>query len=157
MKSLNTTQTAARASAFAVIALAVAGCVTPPTYGPIGHVQNQYGYRDNANADGSHRILVVAASAPMAHDFWDRRAAEICGSTTFEKNIFRAQRPVVTTTGYAVNAMNPAYGASYQQDTYGDFIMEGYVRCTDALAPAADAAPVEASVTSEQAPAAITP
>jgi len=157
VNSLITTQTATRASAFAVCALAVAGCVTPPTYGPIGQFQNQYGYRDNANADGSHRILVVAASSPMAHEFWDRRAAEICGSTTFEKNIFRAQRPVVTTTGYAPNAFNPAYGASYQQDTYGDFIMEGYVRCTDAQAPAADAAPAEALATPEQAPAATTP
>lgn len=146
MRSLVTTPTAARASVFAVIALAVAGCVTPPSYGPIGHVRNQYGYSDNPNADGSYRILVVAASAPMAHEFWDRRAAEICGSTTFEKNIFRAQRPIVTTTGYAPNAFNPAYGATYQQDTYGDFIMEGYLRCTDAHASAAADAPVEQAV-----------
>lgn len=155
MRSSVTTRTAARASAFAVIALAVAGCVTPPTYGPIGHVQNQYGYRDNENADGSHRILVVAASSPMAHEFWDRRAAEICGSTNYEKNIFRAQRPVVTTTGYAANPYGG--GASYQQDTYGDFIMEGYLRCNDAQTPAADAAPAEALATPEQTPAVATP
>ena len=149
MRSPVKTRATAGASALAVVALGLVGCVTPPTYGPIGHVQNQYGYRDNPNADGSHRILVVAASSPMAHEFWDRRAAEICGGTTFEKNIFRAQRPVVTTTGYASNAFNPAYGASYQQDAYGDFIMEGYLRCTDAQSPAADAdaAPTEQLVT----------
>ena len=155
MRSLITTRTAARASAFAVIALAVAGCVTPPSYGPIGHVQNQYGYSDNQNADGSYRILVVAASPPMAHEFWDRRAAEICGSTTFEKNIFRAQRPVVTTAGYAANPYGG--GATYQQDMYGDFIMEGYLRCTGAQSPTTDAAPTEAPAIAEQTPTATTP
>jgi hypothetical protein len=154
VRNFRSTQTA-RASACAVIALALVGCVTPPTYGPIGHVQNQYGYRDNVNADGSHRILVVAASAPMAHEFWDRRAAEICGSTTFEKNIFRAQRPIVQVSGYVSNGYGG--GGSYTQDAYGDFMMEGYLRCTDAQASAADAAPAEAQATSEQAPAATTP
>lgn len=123
---------AARVCVLAV-ALGVAGCVTPPTYGPIGHVENQYGYRDSENADGSHTILVIAASAPMAHEFWDRRAAEICGGGPLQKNIFRAQRPIVTTTGYAANPYGG--GASYTQDMYGDFIMEGYLRCEAAPAP----------------------
>jgi hypothetical protein len=139
---------AARASAFA-FALLLAGCVTPPSYGPIGHVENQYGYRDSQNADGSHTILVVASSAPMAHEFWDRRAAEICGGTTFDKNIFRAQRPVVTTTGYASNGMGG--GGTYQQDMYGDFIMEGYLRCEAAMPVAADESGAE------QQPAPVTP
>lgn len=132
---------AARASMFAVAALALVGCVTPPAYGPIGHVQNQYGYRDRPNDDGSHNILVIAASAPMAQEFWDRRAVELCAGGAYEKNIFRAQRPVITTTGYASNGMGG--GGTYQQDMYGDFIMEGYLRCTD---PPAEAA-------AEQAPA----
>lgn len=131
--------TAARICASAV-ALALVGCVTPPTYGPIGHVENQYGYRDSQNADGSHTILVVAASSPMAHEFWDRRAAEICGSATFDKNIFRAQRPIVQVSGYVSNGYGG--GGSYTQDAYGDFIMEGYLRC-EAPAPTADAAPAE--------------
>jgi hypothetical protein len=138
MQGLNL-PTAARVSAFAVV-LGLVGCVTPPTYGPIGHVENQYGYRDSQNADGSHTILVVAASPPMAHEFWDRRAAEICGSTTFDKNIFRAQRPIVQVSGYVSNGYGG--GGSYTQDAYGDFIMEGYLRC-EAAAASADAAPAE--------------
>lgn len=138
---------AGRASVLAVAALALAGCVTPPAYGPIGHVANQYGYRDRANDDGSHTILVVGASAPMAQEYWDRRAVEICGGGAYEKNIFRAQRPVITTTGYASNGMGG--GGTYQQDMYGDFIMEGYLRCTDPpVTPvAADQAPAEPAAT----------
>lgn len=146
-------QTAARATAFAIV-LILTGCVTPPAYGPIGHVENQYGYRDNANADGSHTILVVAATPPMAHEFWDRRAAEICGATVFHKNIFRAQRPTIQAQGYAVSALNPV---NYTNDVYGDFIMEGYLRCQSAPEPpnqTADA-PVESSP--ESAPASTTP
>lgn len=143
MSTSKQNRTAARASVLAAAALALAGCVTPPSYGPIGHVQNQYGYRDRQNPDGSHVILVVAGSAPQAQEFWDRRATEICGSPNFEKNIFRAQRPIITTTGYAPNALNPAYGASYTQDSYGDFLIEGYLHCEGEAASAADAAPAE--------------
>lgn len=143
MSTHSPNRTEARASVLAVAALALAGCVTPPTYGPIGDVPNQYGYRDRQNPDGSHVILVVAGSAPQAQEFWDRRATEICGSADFEKNIFRAQRPIITTTGDAPNALNPAYGASYTPDSYGDFLMEGYLHCPSEAAPAADTAPVE--------------
>jgi hypothetical protein len=138
---------AVRMSALAVTAFALASCVTPPSYGPIGHVKNQYGYRDSENADGSHTILVVAASAPMAHEFWDRRAAEICAGAEVQKNIFRAQRPVVTTTGYASNGMGG--GGTYQQDTYGDFFLEGYLRCGVATAAVSDEAPGERAAAAE--------
>lgn len=141
--------TAVRAGAL-VVALALSGCVTPPAYGPIGHVQNQYGYRESQNADGSFTILVVAASAPMAHEFWDRRAAEICGAATVQKNIFRAQRPVITTTGYASNGMGG--GGTYQQDMYGDFIMEGYLRCSNAAPSEMSAAPEASLVQSSPTP-----
>ncbi len=117
---------AARVSALAVV-LASAGCITPVTYGPLGVNNRAFGYRDNPNPDGSHTIFVAADSATSAHTFWDQRAREICGSTAYEKNIFRAQRPVVTTTGYAANPYGG--GSSYQQDVYGSFLLEGYLRC----------------------------
>jgi len=143
---------AARIGALAVTAFALSGCVTPPTYGPIGSADNQYGYRDRQNPDGSHTILVVAAGAAQAHEFWDRRAEEICGSASYDKNIFRAEIPVVTTTGYASNGYS---GGSYVQDVYGAFTMEGLLRCTDASAPSGtDAAPEAApSPEAETAPA----
>jgi len=122
---------------------ALAGCVTN-VYGPISE-RSQFGYADTRNADGSYTVRVVAASPVQAHEYWDRRAAELCGSTTFRKNIFRAEIPVVTTSGYAVNAYNPAYGSSYQQDVYGALIMEGYLHC-EAAAAEPTAAPAETVV-----------
>jgi len=121
--------TAARASALAAV-LGLAACITPATYGPLGASNSPFGYRDHPNADGSHTIFIVADSAPSAHAFWDQRAQEICGGTAYQKNIFRAQRPVITTTGYAANPYGG--GGSYQQDTYGSFLLEGYLRCEPA-------------------------
>jgi hypothetical protein len=133
----------------AAAVLAAAGCATPIVYGPIG--QNGYGYSDRQNPDGSYTVLVVASSPQQAHEFWDRRAAELCGGVEVHKNIFRAEIPVVTTTGYASNPYNPAYGGSYSQDVYGALQMEGYLRCGAVAAdPAAgddEPAPEEAVVT----------
>jgi hypothetical protein len=85
----------------------------------------------------------------MAHEFWDRRAAEICGSTTFDKNIFRAQRPIVQVSGYVSNGYGG--GGSYTQDAYGDFIMEGYLRCEGEMSP--EAASTNTAPAEELAPA----
>lgn len=133
------------------VCLVLAGCATPVVYGPIG--PSAFGYRDRQNPDGSHTILVVAPSAVMAHQFWDQRAAELCGSTDYRKNIFRADIPVVTTTGYAPG------GIAYTQDAYGAPHLEGYLQCNSpaeaATAPAADAAAqaAEAPAEGEAAPA----
>jgi hypothetical protein len=137
------------------ICVALAGCATPVVYGPIG--TSAFGYRDRQNPDGSHTILVVAPSATVAHQFWDQRAAELCGGAEYRKNIFRAEIPVVTTTGYAPNAYNPAYGASYTQQVYGALQLEGYLHCAaanSAEAPAADGVVSEAEgpATSEATP-----
>ena len=124
-----------RTGALAIAALALAGCMTI-AYGPIDAPKSSgFGYRDHPNNDGSHTILVVGSTSEQAYEFWDRRANELCGGPHFQRNIFRAQRPVVTTYGYASNPMNPAMGGSYSQDAYGGFFLEGYVRC-DAEAPA---------------------
>lgn len=124
--------------AIAAAALVLAGCATPAAYGPLGP-DAPYGFSDHPNADGSHTILVVADSAPNAQAFWDQRATEICGSAAFQKNIFRAQRPVETTTGYTTGPYGG--GNSYQEDQYGAFYLEGYLRCAggrDATAAPAD-------------------
>ena len=126
-------QAAARACALAAGVFALSACATPATYGPLGADSQPFGYRDHPNADGSHTILIVADSAPSAHAFWDQRAQEICGDTAYQKNIFRAQRPVVSTTGYAVNPYGG--GGSYQQDVYGSFVLEGYLRCEAVVVP----------------------
>lgn len=119
-------------------ACALAACVTAPVYGPLA--ESAFGYRDQRNADGSYTVLVVAPNGAMAHEFWDRRAGELCGGATYRKNIFRAEIPVVSQSGYAVNPYNPSYGGSYTVDAYGALQLEGYLHCAptaaDAVAPA---------------------
>lgn len=131
-----------RTGALAAMGLALLGCATPITYGPIGGDNGAFGYSDARNADGSYTVRVVSSSAPQAHEFWDRRAAELCGGPNFRKNIFRAEIPVVSYTGYATGANG--YGGSYTEDRYGGFILEGYLHCEagkEAVEPAAASAP----------------
>ncbi|KAF0179894.1 MAG: hypothetical protein IV086_11975 [Hyphomonadaceae bacterium] len=143
---------AARAAGAALVGLALAACATPPpVYRPIGP-KTALGYRDTPNADGSHTVLVVALTAATAHEFWDRRAHELCGET-FHKNIFRAEVPVVTVHGYASNGYS---GGSYAVDQYGLLHLEGYLRCETAAAtaePAVSAPPEIPAVTIAETPA----
>jgi hypothetical protein len=144
----------ATARALAVLAglCTVAACVTAQ-YGPIGTKGSPFGYSDMRNTDGSYTIRVVAMQATQAHEYWDRRAAELCGNANYRKNIFRAEIPVVTTTGYAANPYNPGYGGSYTQDAYGALIMEGYLHCdAEAAAPAQPASEAAATPAEEAAP-----
>lgn len=119
------------------------GCVTP-TYGPIGAENSGFGYSDMRNADGSHTIRVVAMSSVQAHEFWDRRANELCGGPNYRKNIFRAEIPVVSYTGYATGP-NGYGGGSYTQDQYGALVMEGYLHCEAPAATAEAEAPAPAA------------
>lgn len=129
---------ALRTCALMFSAIALVACATPVVYGPMAE-NNGYGYSDLRNADGSHTIRVVATNAQQAHEFWDRRAAEICGGTSYRKNIFRAHIPVVTQHGYATGPNG--YGGSYAQDVYGALVMEGYLHCQPTSAAEAQSAP----------------
>lgn len=113
------------------------------TYGPIG--ERGYGYSEVRNADGGYTVRVVAMSPAQAHEYWDRRAAELCGGADFRKNIFRAEIPVFSYTGYASGANG--YGGSYTEDRYGPLILEGYLYC------AADTQAGEPEQRPEEAPA----
>jgi hypothetical protein len=113
-------------AALALGAVVLHGCTTP-VYGPISAENGGLGYRDMRNSDGSHTIRVVARTPAQAHEYWDRRAVELCGGPTYRKNIFRAEIPVVTQSGYATGANG--YGGAYTQDVYGALVMEGYLRC----------------------------
>jgi hypothetical protein len=122
----------ARAWPLALAGLALAGCVTPPVYGAINAENAGYGYRDARNADGSYTVLAVANTPTLAHEFWDRRAHELCGGSNFRKNIFRAEIPVVLYSGYASNGYS---GGSYTEHRYGAFFLEGYLHCAAAVSP----------------------
>jgi hypothetical protein len=138
----------ARIGAVVVAAAVLAGCAMTPEYGPIGQA-GPWGYSDLQNPDGSYTVRVVALTSTMAHEYWDRRAAELCGGTNFQKNIFRAEIPVVTQTGYVTGPNG--YGGSYTQDAYGSLIMEGYLHC--GANAESTAAPAEGTV----APPEVTP
>jgi hypothetical protein len=143
--------------ALAVAGLALTGCVTPPAYGPIGP-ESRYGYRDTRNADGSYTVRVVTNNAGLAHTFWDRRAQELCGGPDFDKNIFRAEIPVVTYSGTATGPSG--YTGYYTADQYGDLILEGYLRCKSdatAPAPAPEGAPPQAAPPPQETPRGNTP
>lgn len=142
---------AARAIALAVGVSVLAGCMTPVEYGPIGGENGGFGYSDTRNADGSYTIRVVLPYAAQSHEFWDRRATELCGGPNYRKIIYRAHIPVVTTTGYAAGPNG--YGSSYTQDVYGAPVLEGYARCNEAPTEAAAGAVTEAAPAEAAAPA----
>lgn len=126
----------------ALASLILAACAAPVVYGPIGAEKSGgFGYRDARNPDGSYTVLVVAPTPDLAHQFWDTRAAEICGGTHYRKNLFRADIPIVQYRGYASNGYT---GGSYTVDQYGALQLEGYLRCnSDGDAPLPDAPPAD--------------
>lgn len=91
-----------------------------------------FGYSDSQNPNGTHMIRVyLPATIPdpkLARQYWDRRAAEICGHSNYRGNIYAAMRQTF---------VNPGYGAQL-----GNYIMEGTLDCA---AKAAEAAPPPAA------------
>jgi hypothetical protein len=71
----------------------LAACVAMD-YGPMNN-ERPYGYSETKRPDGSYIVRVVHPDAALALKFWDQRAAELCGSTQYVKNIYSATRPTV--------------------------------------------------------------
>jgi len=112
----------------ALLAGLLTACVSLE-YGPMGP-DRPYGYKETKREDGSYVLLIQHPDGKKAYEFWDRRAAELCGSKIYEKNIFRAIRPTIAVPGYSATPGMP--------------ILEGYLTCGSA-APAATPAPATAS------------
>jgi hypothetical protein len=87
-----------------------------------------FGYSDAPNPDGTHMIRVYLPSnipdSKLVRQYWDRRAAEICGNTDYRGNIYAATRPAF---------VNPGYGAPQP----GNYLMEGTLDCRAKTADAA--------------------
>lgn len=118
-------------SLFALLALM--GCKTIE-YGPLnGDVHPRYGYDEKPKAPGEYVLKIVADfnRPEMILSMWDRRAQELCGAS-YEKTLFRAERPTLT---YGHDGANP-----------GSPILEGFLKCG-----AAAAAPESPPATSEPA------
>jgi hypothetical protein len=87
-----------------------AGCATIE-YGPLGGKQTaRYSYREEL-VSGTRYVLSIwgPQNAEMAvmQSMWDRRARELCGGSTFTKNVFRAERPTVHYSAYGGSAGAP--------------------------------------------------
>ncbi|HEX4711665.1 hypothetical protein [Phenylobacterium sp.] len=110
------------------MALTLQACATPEpaAYGPIGEAV-RYGYKDRANPDGGHTVLVVLPpQSPLAEAraYWDRRAGELCPGGVSKRIVFRSERNEV---------MSPApyvqYGAGIGTRMTTAYELEGYVYC----------------------------
>jgi hypothetical protein len=134
-------------------ALLMCACATPIVYGPIDGSKTGFGYSDQTNADGGYTVRVVASSPAQAHEFLDRRAAELCHSSYFRKNIFSAQMAVEQYSGYASGPNG--YGGSYTSYRYGAPVLQAYVYCDAATSETAppvvtdQPAPAESAATSQ--------
>jgi hypothetical protein len=115
-------------------AIVCTGCITPVTYGPIGGENHAtYGYTDRRSHDGHAILLVIVpaySNSATAHEFWDRRAREICESRDYTRNIFRAER---------ATQLYDYYGGRP-----GDYFLEGYVICTPEETPQKSASEISA-------------
>lgn len=81
------------------IMLTLSACASTLEYGPISSDQ-AYGYAETKREDGSYILRIVHPSGDVAMSYWDRRAAELCGSTAYEKNIYTAIRPTMHYSNY---------------------------------------------------------
>jgi hypothetical protein len=111
------------ASAFLV------GCATTQAdyYKPISE-SGRYGYSERLSDDGNYVLTVTVPTGGEANrlpfEIWDRRAAVLCGGTTFEKNVYKASRETVNAPGaYVYGGVGMGGGRA------GAFTVEGQLTC----------------------------
>jgi hypothetical protein len=100
-------------ASLAAASLLLSGCVAAAVYGPIAPDQ-PFGYSERQREDGTYILSAVHPDSEQAMAYWDKRAAELCGSSDYVKNIYRAVRPTM---------MGP-YGG-----TPGVAVFEGTLTC----------------------------
>jgi hypothetical protein len=108
--------------------LLLGGCAHQAAYARIDEADKVfYGFTDTLNPDGGYTIRVLlppwTEDPRTAFDFWERRAAELCGEADYRKHVHTARRQMIHNPGYTPVA--------------GDYVLEGYAYCN---APAAAAA-----------------
>lgn len=130
---------ALRAGVLVLIAsVALSACATPLTYGPVSETKPKrtFGYSETRASDGRYTVRVLLpehGTSTMAFEWWERRAAELCGPAKYQKTIWRAERPTVHYDHYGGRP--------------GGYVLEGYVTCeaapeTEPVAPS-ELAPTE--------------
>lgn len=124
---------ALKATGGVLLFLSLTACVSHD-YARIDPATRTYfGYSDSQNPDGTHMIRVyLPATIPdpkLARQYWDRRAAEICGHSDYKGNIYAAIRQTF---------VNPGYSAQP-----GNYMMEGTLDCGSETTKAVPAAPAD--------------
>jgi hypothetical protein len=104
--------------------VALSGCAINTEYKAAD--DKGFGFQERLLEDGRFVLIirhpaVGKEAAATARSYFDRRAAELCAGKSFEKNIFRAERPTIRTDSYGSAAP-------------GWFELEGYVKCAEANA-----------------------
>ena len=99
-----------------VLTAAISACISPPTYAPMGSKDSPlYGYAETQKDDQSYVLKTVYPAEGMARNYWDQRAAELCDSHDYKKQIFNAIRPTIHYESYGGRA--------------GNFVLEGFLTC----------------------------
>lgn len=114
-----------------LVSLSLSACATGHEYAAIDPATKTYfGYRDTQNPDGTHRIIILLPSTipdpKLPRQYWDRRAAEICGHSNYRSNIYAAMRQTLVYDRYGGMA--------------GNYIMEGTLDCGSEITKALPAA-----------------
>lgn len=86
----------------AAACLLLPGCLST-AYGPVGEGR-PYGYTETKHEDGTYVLRIVHPDSDLAMKFWDQRAAELCNSTVYKKNIYFATRPTLLYSSYGGTA-----------------------------------------------------
>lgn len=95
------------------------GCATIE-YGPLGgSPAARFAYKETPNGDTRFTLMIVGSGVPdmnLMQAMWDRRAQELCGTTSYSKTIFRADRATML------------YG--YHGGAAGQPVLEGFLDCS---------------------------
>lgn len=124
-------RTLCRVTGSLLVSLSLAACATGHEYTRIDPATKTYfGYRDTQNPDGTYRIIILLPSnipdPKLPRQYWDRRAAEICGQSDYRSNIYAAMRQTLVYDRYGGMA--------------GNYIMEGTLDCGSETAKTVPAA-----------------
>lgn len=89
-----------------------------------------FGYAEKLQDDGTYILSVVLPGSgdtkTVPFEYWNRRAAELCGSDNYKKNIYKAAR--------ATNVRHAQYvygGVGFGGGSAGAFKVEGELTCLD--------------------------
>lgn len=114
-----------------VLSLLLCGCASTAMDYQAKTSENPWGYEERVQEDGSYILsvslpgLLSKGSSTLPFEYWERRAAELCGNGQYEKNIYKARRETLNTQGaYVYGGVGTGGGSP------GAFTLEGKLTCS---------------------------